>query len=587
MNNKDTIYIDIDDEITAIIDKVQNASNKIVALVLPKRATVLQSIVNMKLLKRSAETAKKQVVLITSEAGLLPLAASVGFYVASTLQSKPVVPSLEEAADNLPDEVDEPVRLEDFDTKANADKPIGELDGDDEPASSTEEPESIDLNEADADGAPVAAAAATGAAKSAKTAKPKLAAGEAGKKLSVPNFLRFRKWFILAIAALILLIGGGYVAAVVLPKANITITADASTVVVDKTLTLSTQQQTVSSNDGLLPASIQQTDKKNSQQVSATGSKNNGAHATGKVLLKYCPQSWTLDTFTVKTGDVVSANSKNFVITVDGGSAKLNPGSFGGACTVNGSTSTTVSITAVEGGSSYNGISSGSWQYAKSGDITGQTTSGGTTAGGDDNLITVVQQSDIDKAKQQMSASTSDNDAAKSELQQKLGSAGFQAILETFTAASPVVTSSANVGDQADTVTVTQTVTYKMFGVKRDDLAKLVADNANQKIDTSKQSILDNGLNQATYSLVGTPSDSSAQIKFRSQAMAGPKLDVNALKSQLAGKKSGQVQDQLKALPGIQNVNVKFSPFWVTSVPKNANKVTVNFQQVTGGTNGQ
>ena len=56
---KDTIYIDVDDEITAIIDKVITSKHKIVALVLPKRAVVLQSIVNMKLLKRTADEAKK------------------------------------------------------------------------------------------------------------------------------------------------------------------------------------------------------------------------------------------------------------------------------------------------------------------------------------------------------------------------------------------------------------------------------------------------------------------------------------------------------------------------------------------------
>jgi hypothetical protein len=75
---KDVIYIDVDDEITGIIDKVRSSEKKIVALVLPKRASVLQSIVNMKLLKRAATESKKNLVLITAEAGLLPLAGNVG-----------------------------------------------------------------------------------------------------------------------------------------------------------------------------------------------------------------------------------------------------------------------------------------------------------------------------------------------------------------------------------------------------------------------------------------------------------------------------------------------------------------------------
>ena len=58
--SKDTIYIDIDDEITAIIDKLRGSSAKVVAFVLPKRATTLQSIVNMKLLKRAADQEKEK-----------------------------------------------------------------------------------------------------------------------------------------------------------------------------------------------------------------------------------------------------------------------------------------------------------------------------------------------------------------------------------------------------------------------------------------------------------------------------------------------------------------------------------------------
>src|SRR5438132_10479250 len=90
--DKDTIYIDIDDEITGIIEKVRVSGGKVVALVLPKRAAVFQSIVNMKLLKRAADSNKKHLVLITSEAGLLPLAGAAGVHVAKTLTSKPEIP---------------------------------------------------------------------------------------------------------------------------------------------------------------------------------------------------------------------------------------------------------------------------------------------------------------------------------------------------------------------------------------------------------------------------------------------------------------------------------------------------------------
>src|SRR4051794_40738177 len=90
---KETIYIDVEDEITAIIDKVEASKSKIVVLMLPKRATTLQSVVNMRLMKRAADTAKKNLVLVTSESALLPLAGAAGLHVAKDLKSAPEVPT--------------------------------------------------------------------------------------------------------------------------------------------------------------------------------------------------------------------------------------------------------------------------------------------------------------------------------------------------------------------------------------------------------------------------------------------------------------------------------------------------------------
>ena len=160
-DQKDTIYIDIDDEITAIIDKVVTSKKAIVALVLPKRATVLQSVVNMRLLKRAADEAGKSLVLVTSEASVLPLAGAVGLYISKTLQSKPYIPEGAGAAiagdsEDGDDSSDEPI---------DPTKPVGELAGD-----ADSDDETIEL-----DDLPEEKLAATGApaAKTKKSKKPK------------------------------------------------------------------------------------------------------------------------------------------------------------------------------------------------------------------------------------------------------------------------------------------------------------------------------------------------------------------------------------------------------------------------------
>src|SRR5579859_3048113 len=102
---KETVYVDPEDEITTIIDKVEAAKSSAVALVLPKRTSALKSTVNMRLLARRTEKAGKKLILVTSEAALLPLAGVAGVPVAKNLQSQPEIPDspLERAAKERPE----------------------------------------------------------------------------------------------------------------------------------------------------------------------------------------------------------------------------------------------------------------------------------------------------------------------------------------------------------------------------------------------------------------------------------------------------------------------------------------------------
>ncbi len=72
------IYIEIDEEVTAIIDRVRAATTKDVVIVVPTGAALLQSAVNMRLLLREAQKAQKNLTLVTSDEYGLTLAQKVG-----------------------------------------------------------------------------------------------------------------------------------------------------------------------------------------------------------------------------------------------------------------------------------------------------------------------------------------------------------------------------------------------------------------------------------------------------------------------------------------------------------------------------
>ena len=91
---KDVLYIDVEDDITAIIGKVKAAKQKVVALVPPKRVGAIQSAVNLKLVQRAATHEGKQLVMISKNAALVALASNAGIPVAKNLQSKPEMPEI-------------------------------------------------------------------------------------------------------------------------------------------------------------------------------------------------------------------------------------------------------------------------------------------------------------------------------------------------------------------------------------------------------------------------------------------------------------------------------------------------------------
>ncbi len=225
-------------------------------------------------------------------------------------------------------------------------------------------------------------------------------------------------------------------------------------------------------------------------------------------------------------------------------------------------------ITAQAGGAKYN-VQAASFSTAGRSDVTGT----GSASGGTDSIVKVVQQADIDGAKQKIST-TADTSALKESLVEELRIDDLYALPDTFDAGEPSITSSGNVGDQTENVTVTATYTYTMYGVEKKNLETLIKDDVNSQVDTSKETILDDGLNEAKAKV--TSSDATTKkVNFSTTAVVGPDLHLDDLKKQAAGKKSGDVVPMIKNLPGVTEVNVKLSPFWVSSVPSNPDKITM------------
>jgi hypothetical protein len=229
-------------------------------------------------------------------------------------------------------------------------------------------------------------------------------------------------------------------------------------------------------------------------------------------------------------------------------------------------------IAAQNAGAQYNTVAAATFTVPGRSDVTAN----GMAAGGTDNIIKIVQQADIDNAKSKLSAQ--DTTAVKQELQNGLAAKGLFALPDTLTASDPKVTTDVSVGATADKVTVTQAVAYTMSGVNQDDIKAVIANDVNGHIDPTKQKILDYGLSVATFKLQSQQGKDTLVSMFTT-AVAGSDLDLNAVKKQVAGKKSSDAKQIIQANPGVTDVTVSYSPFWVSSIPKNVNKITVVVQK--------
>lgn len=566
---KDTIYVDIDDEITGIIDKVRGSSGKVTALVLPKRAGVFQSIVNMKLLKRAADEADKNLVLITGEAGLLPLAGAAGIHVAKTLSSKPEIPIAPKLDDTGEEAIDEGGDVSEV-TKDVAKPPAGPP-----PADSGMETLQLDDDELPED-----AAAKPPAAKKPKSFEPAADKaskgrnkGKKGSKFKIPNFGKFRTKLLIAGGALLLLILFIIFGLIVLPKATINVKTNASNVPVELSLNLSTTETQLddSSDIPTVPAKLDSDQKTYTQQVPTTGQKNHGNKASGQVTVTNCAHQD--GGITIPSGTAFSSGGNTYISQQ---SVTVPESSFsGGNNCKNDTGKANVNVTAQSGGSAAN-LPAGA-SFGVSGVPSGMTAQGSTISGGTDNIVQTVNQNDINNAKAKIATNDS---VEKSSLKDKLKKDGYFAITSTFSPGTPNVTQSAQVGEVANNVTVTEVITYTMFGAKEKDLNTLVDRAVKDQVDTSKQTILSRGLDKAVFG-VNTSSNAAAQLTLQTTAEVGPDLDINGIKQAALGKKPNDVKSQLQSNPDVTDVDVKLSPFWVNNVPKKASKVKVKIAKPT------
>jgi hypothetical protein len=103
---KKVIYIEIDEEITSIYDRVKNLTQKEIYLVVPSKAVLFQSIINLKILKRRLLKSDKKIILVTSDRMGRHIAEQINIKVCSKIEIK----KIKAPSDDDPDMKIEPIQ---------------------------------------------------------------------------------------------------------------------------------------------------------------------------------------------------------------------------------------------------------------------------------------------------------------------------------------------------------------------------------------------------------------------------------------------------------------------------------------------
>ena len=540
--NKDVIYIDVDDDVTAIIGKIKKAKEKIVAIVPPKRAGALQSAVNLRLLERMAKTDKKKLVLITANPALVALAANAKIPVAKNLQSKP---ELAEIPAIIVDDGDDIIDGSELPVGDHANT-VKVKDGT-KPVASDVRSAAIDATDLEIDGEGVAAASAVKSAPNKAKNRPK-----------IPNFDTFRKKLFFIITG-----GIGLVALLIwmfvfAPAATVVITASTAPQPVSATVKLGGTTAT-DYKAGVVSSTSQQEKKDETVSFDATGQKDLGEKATGTVRFSTNNIS---SLGTIPAGTQLRSSSGATFTTNE--AVTLTISNYNG---------TNVGITASDSGTNYNGAT-GAMSGAPSGVSANLV---GATAGGTTKVVKVVSADDIERAKGQLIGQSTDDQ--KKALSKKF--TNNEVIIDssfTVDRAAPVSAPAVNQEAPDGKATLTVSTTYSIQAVPKAELETYLKSWLQAKIDTNKQKVYSTGIDKATLSNFQKATDGSMTATLNATGRVGPKINESDIKNEVKGKRYGEVQQTLESQEGIKQVDVQFSFFWVRTVPNNIDKITIEFK---------
>ncbi|MDP1845845.1 MAG: hypothetical protein Q8L09_03790 [Candidatus Moranbacteria bacterium] len=649
-----TIYIDIDEEITSVIDRMRKAEAGEVIIVAPKRALLLQSLVNLKLLKKEADRRKRRIMIVTQDkigkkliekAGILAHGkvddsmADNGETEEPAIKGKQLIKN-QELIENIEGEqeeepvgsdsyFDEPLKTEASREAASPGEGLknSNIDKIQFEIPAFEKTENIQSKSAKRDSArkvkdrgkpdksvQMSDIVAGSKPKSKRkeenivekkdeenyeTEKTPLGSGQFYKKSGHdPHFEnqtekffsgtsimketvsrrkagklnerrlkgKVGRYFVFFAIAIVVL-GGLALAYYYFPKAKITLYLKSQVKSSSVDIEASLSAAGVKGEEGIAPAKLEQLEKEKKEEFNATGSKNGGGKAIGKVVIynDFSADNQPL----VSTTRLETADGKIFRITksiIVPGMTKVGTETKSGAIEVD--------VVADKAGREYNidpadfkipGFKGGpkfDKFYARS----AKAMTGGSTG-----ETPLVSSQDISQAKEKIIAEAKEE--AIRDLKQSLPAERKifdDSVVVELESAAP----SAAAGTETDKFFYTVKVRAKTISFSEDDVKEIIR----MKTDENREGTI--SFKTPLNYMLSEENLEKGYVKFevKTDLETAGDIDLENFRKGVLGKNSDEIASFAKAYPAVLKADVSFWPFFTTRAPMNEKRVEIEIK---------
>lgn len=531
-----TIYLEADEEVTSVIDKLRKTEFKDVVLVVPKEASLLQSVVNLKLIKRQAENLGKSVSLITQDKVGRNLADKVGLATAAKVGQEP---KLNDEDESIGDKKESTGPIEDTNEivfkKADGNKNIPD---EDLAVSEDEDTE-------------------------AEAAWHKKELEEKQPKNLMPRFPK-KKLLLIGLPILLIALIAGFV---FLPraKATILVKAEKRSVSID----FSGQKDAkLDTSKGAIPAQVVEATKEANKSFQASGKKNVGTQASGTLTISNLSGSdisWVTGTRFVPSSNSSLIYRATSEVIVPNASIK------------------SISVTAASPGDQYNGFGNNQAYTLAAGGLGQNITivSAAGMSGGTNKEVTYVTQGDINTAQDNLVKEAGEQAVTEFNKQAE----NLKIIDETKK--QTTVSSSANPGvnSEVSSFTMNVKVSVKALAYNMNDVSELIKAEVSSQLGDTKQ-VIDDGSKSADITI---DSSNLANGTFKgsidTSAFVASKLDEGAIKTELTGYNAKKADDYLKGLEGVEQTKLDFWPSFIKIFPRLKSHIYLTIQVADNASN--